>query len=77
MDAERASKLDREYLKEKGGTEAVLVFRPEESDDCAVWEMESFSNALGKYYENGKEILDVEIELGPEDNATIFFTSGT
>ncbi|KAJ8080081.1 hypothetical protein PM082_016909 [Marasmius tenuissimus] len=75
MDPERADVL-APVVKElsKNGTTTILVLE----DDNKTWPgMKSWKGSLQECKDEGENILKENIEILPEDNATIFFTSGT
>ena len=77
LDAERAAKIDQQYLRLVSGAEAFLVFRPHEAINGVHLDMESWTETLQAYRGNPSDILNLDIGAGPDDDATIFFTSGT
>jgi hypothetical protein len=58
------------------GTEAFLAFRPHQAK-VTIPKMESWMEALQNYRGNPQDILNLDIGAKPDDDATIFFTSGT
>ncbi|KAL0577769.1 hypothetical protein V5O48_004227 [Marasmius crinis-equi] len=75
VDPERADVLVpvAEQLR-KNGANAILVL---ESGNRTWGGMSSWNRSLEEYKDDGDSILTSTIEIHPEDNATIFFTSGT
>jgi acyl-CoA synthetase (AMP-forming)/AMP-acid ligase II len=76
-DAERALIFDVERLRREVGTKGFIVFRPHEGKSRPRSDWIDCASAVDAYKGNPKEILDDDLNLSPEDNATIFFTSGT
>ena len=77
MDAERADKLEPTIKKlvADAGSTGVLVLESQEGK--GTWEgMTSWDDTLKKFKNDGLYILNMDPGLTPEDDATIFFTSG-
>jgi long-subunit acyl-CoA synthetase (AMP-forming) len=78
VDAERADKLEpivRKLITDTGSM-GILVFEPHEGK--GTWEgMTSWDYTLKNFKNDGKYLLNLDPELVPEDDAAIFFTSGS
>lgn len=77
MDAERAPKLDVEKLRRSIGVKGFVVYRPHERKSKIHEAWVDFGKVLQSYNGNTKLVLDSNPGTLPDDNATIFFTSGT
>jgi acyl-CoA synthetase (AMP-forming)/AMP-acid ligase II len=77
VDAERAPILDISQLRREAGTVGFIVFRPHEGKIKLDQEWKDWEKTFRAYSGNVKEILEMNPGVVPEDNATIFFTSGT
>jgi len=77
VDAERAPKLDILRLRREAGTKGFVIFRPHEGKIKLNQDWEDFDRLIRNYSGSGKEILEMSPGTLPDDNATIFFTSGT
>ncbi|KAJ7638791.1 hypothetical protein FB45DRAFT_903836 [Roridomyces roridus] len=78
LDAERATLLEPiiKKLTTEAKSNGVLVFRSREGK--GHWKgMQSWDTVLGSYKHDGSKVLQNDPKLVPEDNAVIFFTSGT
>ncbi|KAF8805416.1 acetyl-CoA synthetase-like protein [Phlegmacium glaucopus] len=78
VDAERADRLEPTVKKlvADAGTTGILVLESHEGK--GTWEgMTTWDDALKNFKNDGKYILELDLGLTPEDDATIFFTSGT
>jgi hypothetical protein len=64
----------RKLVADAGST-GILVLESQEGK--GTWKgMASWDDTLKNFKNNGEYILNLDPELTPEDNATIFFTSG-
>lgn len=77
FDPERASLLEpiiSEFVEQIGST-GFLVF--DSTDGKGHWNgMTNFDNAIEDYRGETKSVLESNVKILPEDNATIMFTSG-
>jgi len=79
LDPERADRLENiaDKIKAGAGSTGILVLNPQEGK--GKWTgMESWNAVLDAYKGNTTAIITGmgEVEIEPEDNATIMFTSG-
>jgi acyl-CoA synthetase (AMP-forming)/AMP-acid ligase II len=78
LDAERADLLEpvSRKLAVEAGTQGFLVLECHEGK--GAWEgMKGWDDVLSAYRGDATKLLQQELEVTPEDNATIIFTSGT
>lgn len=77
LDAERADKLEPtvKQLVANTGSTGILVLESHEGK--GTWNgMTSWDDALDNFKNDGRYILNIDLRLAPEDDATILFTSG-
>ena len=77
VDPERADKIEpiAKELASEAGSSGILVIESREGK--GHWNaMKTWSTALADYHGDPRKILTLDLDLTPEDNATILFTSG-
>ncbi|KAF8812455.1 acetyl-CoA synthetase-like protein [Phlegmacium glaucopus] len=73
--ADRLEPISKNLVTETGSS-GILVL--EACDGKGFWEgMQTWDSALKDFKGDGRKLLDMDLGLIPEDNATILFTSGT
>ncbi|KAG5646575.1 hypothetical protein DXG03_002878 [Asterophora parasitica] len=78
LDPERADRLEpvAQKLSAENGVNGILVF--ESHEGTGEWKgMQSWNSALANYKGDSSEILKSNLQILPEDNATILFTSAS
>ncbi|KJA24659.1 hypothetical protein HYPSUDRAFT_38744 [Hypholoma sublateritium FD-334 SS-4] len=78
VDPERADKIEpiAKELASEAGSSGILVIESHEGK--GHWNgMKTWTTALVDYRGDPRKILTLDLDLTPEDNATILFTSGT
>ncbi|KAF9568919.1 acetyl-CoA synthetase-like protein [Agrocybe pediades] len=78
VDPERADRLEHisHKLMEEAKSNGILVLEAHEGKGSWAG-MESWASALESFKGDPRSILTMELNIAPEDNATILFTSGT
>lgn len=77
VDAERADMLEPAVKKLVAGAKSTGIVVLESWEGKGSWEgMTTWEDALRNFKNDGKYIANLDPGLTPEDDATIFFTSG-
>jgi len=78
VDAERADQLEPAVKKLVVAAKSTGIIVLESQEGKGTWEgMATWEDALKNFKNDGKYISSLDPGLAPEDDATIFFTSGT